>query len=83
MGDGKLKKKAFDPRSAFGAPVINVEPAEVKETPLGPQEQTIEIDQSVERGGTIGETIGAAKPKRSFARSTGNMTAGRSRSGSR
>ena len=84
MGDSlkKKAKKGFDPRAAYGEPAATGNTAPIS---IGPQEQIIKLDQSVPtRGqGTVGATIGAAPPKKSFASSTGNMTAGRSRSGSR
>jgi hypothetical protein len=80
MGDLKKKaKKGFDPRKAYGEPAATGNNSSIS---IGPKEQIIKLDQSVKgRGtGTVGATIGKAKPKKSFAKSTGSMTAGRSRS---
>ncbi len=84
MGD-KLKKKAkagFDPRSAFGTPAATGNTSPIT---IGPKEQIIRLDPTVVgRGtGTIGETVGKPKPKSSFTRSTGGITAGRTRSRNR
>ena len=77
---GELKKKAkkgFDPRAAFGAPAKSLVK---KVATIGPQEQTIKLDQSVKgRGtGTIGASIGSAY-KKSLKRSRSSITAGRSK----
>ncbi len=76
---GALAKKGFDPRMAFGVASYGTSKVSAPST-VGPKEQIIKLDQSVKgRGtGTIGETIGKPKRKKSFTRSTGNMTAGRS-----
>ena len=84
MGD-KLKKKAkagFDPRMAFGVASYGTSKVSAPST-VGPKEQIIKIDPSVKRGGTIGATIGKKKARKSLTRSTGNMTAGRTRSAGR
>ncbi len=77
----KLKKKAFDPRTAFGLPAIDIKPS--NKGTVGPKEQTLKFDSSVKRGGKEGVTIGSAKPRKSFTRGTGNITARRRRTGSR
>ncbi len=73
----QAKKKAFDPRAAFGAPAKSV----IKSIDsIGPKEQTIKLDQSVKgRGtGTVGASIGSAY-KKSLKRSQSSIHAGRSR----
>lgn len=81
MGDLKSKaKKGFDPRMAFGVASYGTSKITKPDT-VGPKEQTIKLSNVPTRGqGTIGVAVGKKKSKKSFARSTGNMTAGRSRS---
>ncbi len=71
----KKAKKGFDPRRTYGEPAATGGTASIT---IGPKEQIIKIDQSVKRGGTIGAIVGKSKAKKSFTKSTGNMTAGRS-----
>ncbi len=76
----KAKKKAFDPRVAFGAPAKSV--LKSIDT-IGPQEQTIKLDPNVKGRGTgkMGVTIGA-RPKKSISRGR-SIIAGRSQRGGR
>ena len=72
----KAKKKALDPRAAFGAPAKSV----VKSIDsIGPKEQTFKLDPNVKGRGTgkAGISIGS-RPKKSISRSS-NIHAGRSR----